>query len=222
MLRLLVILTLMINAPAWAQGDVFLNKNKNAEGTNLYTPNTNKKDGENRQLMQPAPEAPQSIKAFANQYFENCQKQQHPVLNGENLEMLCACSSAKVTQVMTTDNVKDMQQDTSEGQYQRNRLLTDVYIPCMEFPTQALLLDTCLKNPNVGQKMRNGAQICKCMAGGVSAYMVKEAPKYVRQALQSNPGDLDPLSTFLNSAEYQQQSQATLLACLQTHELGAQ
>lgn len=199
-----IFIALIALMPSISSADLFINRNKNKQ--QAKAPQTSS--------------APTTIKQFANSYYKNCQKQKHPVLKGKNLELLCACSSAKITQTMTLQNVRDMAVDTNEGLKQRNRLLTEVYVPCMEFPTKALLMDSCMNDPAVGKALKKPREVCSCMSTSVSKYIVREAPNASRKALATNAKNTDPLAALLNSKEYEQQSRTYLLSCLQKHELG--
>ncbi len=216
---IILFIALLAFMPGICQADLFINRNKDKQETEspAYKPPTtqNKKPAQSSN-------APSTIKQFANAYYQNCKQQQHPVLKDDNLELLCACSSAKITQTMTLQNIRDMTADTALGLKQRNRLLTEVYVPCMEYPTKALLMSSCMKDPAVGKALKHPQKVCDCMSSSVSQYIVREAPNAAKKAIASNSETTDPLAALLNSQDYEQQSQAYLLGCLQKHELGLQ
>ncbi|MEZ5919023.1 MAG: hypothetical protein R3D66_03620 [Alphaproteobacteria bacterium] len=56
---------------------------------------------------------------------------------GQHLQMMCACTSSKIPDVMTIQQMQALQTDTEEGQFQRNRMMMFVYAPCIEYPTRA-------------------------------------------------------------------------------------
>ncbi len=170
----------------------------------------------------PQPPAPQqrSINDFANDYYANCKKQKHPVLKGEALEMLCGCTSAKIPDVMTVTQMEATQYDTPEGLKQRNRVLSDVYTPCIHYPAQALIFDQCVNNPQVSSSMKKYKHVCKCLADNMAGFMKENAPATIDQALKDNPENLDPLRALLESPTFNEASQVHMKACVMKHELG--
>src|SRR5690606_16829899 len=52
--------------------------------------------------------APETIEDFAERYNENCLKKKDPIMKGEPLRMLCACSASKLQEKMTVEEVKTM------------------------------------------------------------------------------------------------------------------
>lgn len=166
--------------------------------------------------------APESIESFAKRYNENCLDKKNDIIKGDDLRMLCACTASKLQEKMTVTEVETMATDTPEGQVQRNRMVTDVYAPCMEYPSRALLMSQCksyqdkLKKTAGGQAI-NGEAICGCLAQNMAAYVAVNAQPILAQKLAANPTDMDPLGAFLNSPEYQAQVNATFTGCIQQH-----
>jgi hypothetical protein len=164
--------------------------------------------------------APRTINQFANDYYANCKKQKHAVLKGEALELLCGCTSSKIPEVMTVTQMEATQYDTPEGLKQRNRVLTDVYTPCIHYPAQALIFDQCLSNPQVSSSMKNYKHVCKCLADNMAGLMKENAPATIDQALKDNPENLDPLRALLESPSFNEASQVHMKACVMKHEFG--
>lgn len=183
-----------------------------------------------QQLPAPAPPpaaAPEiapteSMESVAKRYNENCLKKKSEIVKGDDLRMLCACTASKMQEKMTIEEIQTMTQDTPEGQVQRNRMVIDVYAPCMEYPSRALLMNQCaayqanLKKTQGGLAI-NGEAICGCLAQNMAAYVAVNAQPVLAQKLAANPNDMDPLSEFLNSPEYQSQVNATFNGCIQQH-----
>lgn len=160
--------------------------------------------------------APPDIYAFARRYQKNCLSKQHPILQGEALQKLCGCSAAKIMETMRVEDIQAMATNTDEGRRQRDRMLLSVYVPCMEHPTQALIMHSCLNNPEIAGKTPNYRQICACAAGDTAAYVRRAAPLVVAESLRNNPdGTVDPLQALVNSPAYEAQTQQILMACLQ-------
>ncbi len=159
----------------------------------------------------------QDISSFANSYYKNCLKQKNPMLTGDNLKMMCACSSAHITKFMSMNEVNVMTLDTPEGQIQRNRMLLHVYTPCIQYPARALLEYNCLNDKSVKVAVQNHEQVCSCLADNMARYTKENAPATIAQSLAQHPEGLDPLSTLMNGAEFQRYSQSVLMSCLQEY-----
>ncbi len=168
-----------------------------------------------------APEAPaaasgeaETMEDFAERYNENCMKKKDPVLKGEPLRMLCACSASKLQEAMTVAEVKAMMTDTPEGLTQRNRMAIHVYAPCMQYPVRAMLYNNCAENKEVLGQYKNAGQICTCMADDMADFIQKNGPTMLAQNLANNPNDPDPLAQLMQGKAFQSRTQASFMACV--------
>lgn len=168
----------------------------------------------------PVPEVktPESIDAFAEKYYNTCMSKKDDVLKGKPQKMLCACSSANMAEKMTVEEVRAMATDTAEGLRQRNRMLLEVYAPCMEYPTQALLNHRCLNDPNMKASITNTEEVCGCLADNIAQYVKANGPQTLAKALKDDPKNLDPMASLMNSPEFQHQSQTVLMNCITQHQ----
>lgn len=157
---------------------------------------------------------------YANAYYGNCVKQEHPILKGEDLKLLCGCTSVKFAENMTPEQVRAMREDSAAGQQQRNRLLIFVYAPCMQTPIRALILDECMKSTPNKFMMKDQPATCKCLADGVSADLQKEAPRMIEESIRTNPQAIDPLATLLNSRAFENRQKYHSKVCIQKHGVG--
>ena len=172
----------------------------------------------------PAPQAPEpepeNINDFANQYYKNCMQQEHPLLKGETLKTLCACTSANIPGNMSVANMRNLNEDTEEGAKQRARLMLFVYTPCIQYPTKALVEDQCLKNPDVRKNLKNYKGVCMCLSDGMADFMEEYAQQHMEAALRRDMRDTDPLNDLMNSPRFNSQSQYYMRTCIQKHEWG--
>ncbi|MGQ0527803.1 MAG: hypothetical protein ACT4OY_07245 [Alphaproteobacteria bacterium] len=153
------------------------------------------------------------MKVPAENYYANCITKKHPMLDEDSQKKLCACTAGKFMQSMTLDEVRTMQDNTAEGQLNRNKMVMQVYTPCIEFPAYALVHTSCVNNPQV--KAFQGYQgICNCVSSNMALYVRDNAPATIQGALLKNPADLDPLRAMLESEGFDRASQSTLQACL--------
>jgi len=163
---------------------------------------------------------PKTITEYANAYYKNCRKQDHPLLKGESLDILCSCTAAQIPDVMTLEQWRSMGQDNPEGQLQRNRMLMFIYTPCIKYPTRALIMDKCMNDAKVKATMRRYPKVCACLADDMALYMDENAMHTVEQALARNQKDLDPLASLLESRSFERRSEYAMSQCVKKHEFG--
>ena len=161
-----------------------------------------------------APAPSMTIKQHANAYFENCMRAENPMLKGEFKEMMCGCTSSKIPEVMTVEQYTAMAEDSAEGLHQRNRMMMFIYTPCIEYPTRALIMDSCPKLA----ALKHPKKTCGCIADGMADYMNEKAPQAIQEAIKRNKKDLDPLRHLLESTGYRQMEQYNLRKCIAMHE----
>lgn len=162
--------------------------------------------------LAPPPSPEQS--AIGNQLFANCIAQDHPILKGDDKELFCGCTSAKAMDVMSPQNIKDMNTDNAEGRMQRNRMLMFVYAPCISYPTRALILNSCLDK----KELKNPKGTCVCLADGMSDFIQIEAPGVIQHALKRNPKNLDPMQFLLESSKYKSKQHQVMIRCVSKYE----
>lgn len=169
------------------------------------------------QAATPAPPQQQAqeenINDFAKRYYANCMAKKNPILGPAELKQLCACSAANLVQDMTVENIRTMNEPTAEGLLQRNRMILNVYTPCIQYPARALIMDSCRKNPQV-RALPGYERLCGCVSENMGQYVRKEAPAAIAKSLEVNPQDTDPLRAMLESPEFDQASRSYLTSCI--------
>lgn len=168
------------------------------------------------ELKEPEPQVaePKSIGEMANTYFRNCLAQEHPMLDAENKQLMCGCTSAKIPEVMTLEQMKEMANDTPEGLEQRNRMMLFVYTPCIEYPTRAMVLYRCLDDPKLKALLGNTQPMCSCLAGNMASFMREKAGPVIELAIRNNEKDIDPLRKLMESRAYEINEHQTLQGCM--------
>ena len=198
--------------PAFAQ-TIYLQPNK----TQKEAPKADEQIDE--LLGKKAPQqAPQTLGEYARAYHQNCLATDHPILAGKDLEDLCGCTANNFLDVMTLEQVLEMQQSTSEGLFQRNRMLLFVYAPCIEYPTRTMILKECMGQTRNKFFMKNQSATCSCLANGVAEDLKELAPKYIENALRRNEKTLDPLGLLMNSDHFDERMRYHTRRCLADHE----
>jgi hypothetical protein len=195
-----------VSAPAFAEGELFVKKHQSGKSS-AYTATPKKPD-----------EIPSEdyyvSKALANSYYKNCVSTNHPILTGDSLQALCACTAAKLTEEMTVNEIEALFSNAPESQDARHKMLTSIYAPCMEYPVSDLITGNCMKNDELQRVVSNKAKLCGCIGNRMGAYIGKNASGIITTTLRDNPNVSDPLASFFQSPNFQILSRQHLQACV--------
>lgn len=167
-------------------------------------------------LMAMAQAQTQVSKETANEYFNNCVKAASPQqpVSVKTQEMLCACTAARLTQFFSMEDMKTMTgSDPTSARIAYNKMIIDIYAPCMEEPTREYYTGVCTSNPDT-VKYGDPQKICPCMAGKIAAHMAVRGQEEFRKLLSRDPNIVDPMAALLGDAEFGQFAQNQLLSCL--------
>lgn len=211
---LLVIFICALSAEALAQPAELFGRPEPKDPTDLEQLLDEVPDVERRQP------APTNITEFANQYYQNCLKQEHEQFSGESLELLCTCTAAKIPENMTMRQTYDMQQNTNEGRLQRIRFMEFIYTPCLRYPVTAFVEKRCTDDKEISKKYRNYKAICGCVAEEMGTFVEKKSPGYVDMALRRNLDGVDPLQSLLDNKQFERHEQYHMRYCTDVYEYG--
>lgn len=154
-------------------------------------------------------------KEQANAYFANCVKAPpQPGLSAKAQQMVCACTAARMTQFFTIEDMKTATTPNAPGQREAfNRMMVDVYAPCMEEPTREYHYNACITNPQ-SARYGNPQIVCECMATQVANHMKTNGAAVFRDILARNPNIVDPMSALADDPAFTRFAQSKLLACI--------
>lgn len=164
-------------------------------------------------------------KQTANAYFGNCvqaaqkQAQNNPAgaqkLSPASQNMLCACTSAKM---MDHFSMEDMQQMTGNdpilARAAYNKMLVELYAPCMETPAYDYYFNTCMQNPDTKKLAHDVKSICQCLGGSMALHLRNNGADVFRKILQANPNVQDPMDALTSDPAFMTFAQQKLTQCL--------
>lgn len=156
-------------------------------------------------------------KDVAAKYYKNCKAKPPGIMSGETQDMLCSCTAGKLMENLSIEDMRTMTEETQEGRNMLNKMLIEVYAPCMEFPVKDLILDQCLKDPQLRTMSKNLDGLCGCVASGTAEYIATNGPDVLRQVLAKTPNITDPLGPMMESDAFQKEVQGRTMKCLQTY-----
>ena len=157
-------------------------------------------------------------KDMADNYYQNCMSKPNPILSDKTKDMLCTCTAARMMKGLTVEEMRTMTQNDEAGRLALNKMLVEVYTPCMEFPIRDLVYDNCIKNQSQMASVKNLEGLCGCMASETAEYVAKEGPQTIRNALKTDPFIADPMGPLMSSPEFQKASQEFTMGCLMDYK----
>ncbi|MDP7142472.1 MAG: hypothetical protein QF692_04625 [Alphaproteobacteria bacterium] len=146
----------------------------------------------------------------AYSYYQNCTSTRDPNISGETQDIFCKCTAMKMQSDFYVEDMVMMQGDSDPARKAINKMLLNVYAPCMEFPVRDLIFKRCIENEYNVQK-----DICECLANRMADYTASSARKYLSDILKNDPNITDPMGPIVNHPKFIQHEKRTALACIQ-------
>lgn len=151
---------------------------------------------------------------IANEYFNNCMKQKAQGLDAHNQELLCGCTAVEMQNSMSMSDLQNLGKTDETGLAARNKMVMDVYAPCIQYPVSSLVKAKCLQDNRIGMYSRNARSLCECAGVGVGSYLHKNARDEIAKAFAENPQAQDPLGALMNSQAFTNKAQQILMGCV--------
>lgn len=152
-------------------------------------------------------------KEQANTYYESCSSQSDPRFSQETQKLFCACTAV---QLMKDYTVEDMQASARQDQAGRdavNKMITNVYAPCIKYPARDYHYSTCKADPKSGI-LGNAENICSCSADQVAAHLDKNAQTMLANILKKTPNITDPMQALYDDKQFQKYIQSKVMGCV--------
>lgn len=153
-------------------------------------------------------------KEIANNYFVNCKSQSDPRFSAASQEMFCACTAANMVQSYTLEDMQNASRPDEIGRAATNKLIINVYAPCIQFPAREYHFNTCIQNPQTKLLGKDPQNLCACTAERVAGHIQQNAKAMFSQILAVNPTIADPMQALYSDKGFQKTAQAQLMACL--------
>ena len=157
-------------------------------------------------------------KEMGNNYYNNCMTKSDPRLTPQSQKELCACTVVKMMEAMTVEELMVMSQESQDGRLMLNKMLTQVYAPCMEYPVYDLVEDNCIKDPKiaaVGNTTLSKKKLCGCVARKTGKWFADEGRGLMTALLEQDPNITDPISPVMESKPFNDAAFNNLRLCLQ-------
>ncbi len=150
----------------------------------------------------------------AQAYYKTCLTKDAPMMSDENKDLMCSCTAAKMMETMSVEDVQAMSsQETAIARPAANKLIIDVYAPCIEFPARDYYYMTCVENPETSSISSRPRELCECMSDEVSGFLAENAQGVFADILDRDPMILDPMEALAGDPDFQKFAEKKLLGC---------
>ncbi len=155
-------------------------------------------------------------KEMGNQYFDSCIAKEDPRLTEGSQAALCSCTTVKMMETMSVEDIQIMAQQSQAGRNKLNYMLINVYAPCMLYPVTDLVTEECLKDPKMGVMLLKMDKdlICGCIAEMTGEWLSVNSGDIIERLLKEDPNLNDVISPIMESSEFRAQSYTNLVACM--------
>lgn len=155
-------------------------------------------------------------KESANAYFAKCNSTRDPRMTEETQEELCACTSVQMMQALSVEDVQMMGENTPRGRMMLNKMLIEVYGPCMAGPVRDMVLGECDRDPRVAlaDQTVDRRKLCGCMATKTGSWFESEGRTIMQSVLKEQPYTADPISPVMDSKIFKDASYEAMMSCM--------
>ena len=149
--------------------------------------------------------------AQTQKFYETCSQNRDARMSVDTQNTFCKCSSIGYKNNITQEDLQDLAKGIGQdARNAMNKLVLELYAPCMEFPIRDMVFNKCTKDA-----FQAGKQLCSCMATKMARYVSERGKGELATILNANPNVYDPLDAITSSAAYATQEKRIVLQCIQ-------
>lgn len=145
-------------------------------------------------------------------YFRNCLQQTDERISEQTHAIFCQCTAHFMQQNMSVEEIQTMSTQTQDARNILNKVVIQVYAPCMEFPVRDLIYNECRK-----EKDQVSNDICTCLADEMASYTAQTAQERLTTVLQTTPNITDPMDPIINSDAFHEKEKMVAMECIQAN-----
>lgn len=164
-------------------------------------------------FLTPAQAATPISVAQANAYFDACKAQPDPRFSAKTQEVFCACTASKYMETLTVEDVVAMGEQNQNGRNATNKMIIQVYAPCMQYPTRDYHYQSCISDGKV-KILGNPQKVCGCAADHVANHLKTNGQGLFSNILRTNPNVVDPMQALYDDAQFQAFAKSKLMGCI--------
>ena len=143
---------------------------------------------------------------MADTYYQNCVSKPDARMDPETQNIFCQCTKMFTQTYLSVEDMQAMAGNDQKARLALNKMMNDVYAPCMEFPVRDLIFKSCL------EKM--SPEICRCLANNMGRYTAEKAQEFLGDILKKNPNIVDPMTPIMERPEFTRMEQQMVTECV--------
>ena len=148
---------------------------------------------------------------IAQTYYQQClMAPSNPPLSPSTRDIFCQCTAMFVQKNISYEEMGLANQATPAGHAVQQKILLQVYAPCMEFPVRELIQGECSAN----QALAAQPHICPCVSKNMAKYTAQSAQQNLAGLMKAGQNLGDPMNALLDSPAYQQAQQDIAMKCM--------
>lgn len=146
-------------------------------------------------------------------YYDSCMGLRDPRMSTESQDSLCTCTAAKMQETMSVENIRTMGQNDQAGREMLNKMLLDVYAPCMQLPIAEMVNDQCMMEDKMASSHMHKTDLCACVGDKTGTWFSSNGRDLMAQVLAENPNISDPMGPIMASKPFMDATFATMMEC---------
>ena len=150
---------------------------------------------------------------MANHYYKNCMHKESLIFDTDQKKTLCGCTSAKMSETLSVQDFKDLDQKTKRGRDARGRMLAYAYAPCMGYVIDDKTKADCRRAGALKDIVRGRKIVCDCVAERLKKHIRLNTSHIIMSAMNHDPMTLDPLEHYFTAGNYYPQYDHFMRQC---------
>ncbi len=147
---------------------------------------------------------PLTAAIMANYYYGQCVQEESLAFTDEEKDILCSCTAAGMSKVLTVEEFKALYQDNRKGLDARGKALAFAYAPCMEYAVAPKVTGNCMQSKELEDIVVGKRQICRCTLQYYTQLLNETAPRIVMEGIKYDPMTMNPLEHHFTTTNYLQ------------------
>lgn len=160
---------------------------------------------------------PLTPKIMANNYYKQCNKVNSYFLGPDEQNILCSCSAAKMSEMLTVQEFKDLGKPNLKGKDARGKMLAYAYAPCMEYAVKDVVQRDCMAHKDLREIVVGKSKICGCVINKYNTFLNENGTHIIMSALHYDPMTMNPLEQHYVEGQYDVQLNMFVRQCRYVH-----
>ncbi|MCK5385497.1 MAG: hypothetical protein KAJ29_07940 [Alphaproteobacteria bacterium] len=143
-----------------------------------------------------------SVDERGNIYFSKCMATESLAFDVEEKELLCACTSAKLGDIITGPEFVSLYKDTKKGETARLKVITYAYTKCIDYAIREKIYKDCRVLPVLKSIKYGKKNICECTANHYERLLTNGAAHLIMEGIKYAPMTLNPMERYFTTNAY--------------------